>query len=110
MKVFHLEALKDSLSDIYNLRDEESKGCLISLGSAVMTAVYNVFITGIFYTGFLSMYGMSITGVVSSPLFPILPTASASFRQLFSAASKRERVCFWRQRSISMPCTLSPRT
>lgn len=63
MKNYRIQALKDSLSDIYNLRDDYAKGRLISLGSALMAAFYNVFITGIFYTGFLSMYGISITGV-----------------------------------------------
>ena len=52
-----------ALGEIYNLRDEYAKGRLISLADGLITAFYNVFITGIFYTGFLSMYGMSITDV-----------------------------------------------
>ena len=34
---------------------------MITLASNVLTGLYNIFITGIFYTGFLTMYGMSIT-------------------------------------------------
>ena len=68
-----------SLGDIYSLRDEESKGRLISLGSAVMTAVYNVFITGIFYTGFLSMYGISITGVGIVTFIPYIANCFSIF-------------------------------
>ena len=52
-----------ALGEIYNLKDEYAKGRLISLADGLITAFYNVFITGIFYTGFLSMYGMSITDV-----------------------------------------------
>ena len=63
MKKIDFQAIRLMLSDIYNLKDDSAKGRLISLGSGLMTAFYNVFITGIFYTGFLSMYGMSITGV-----------------------------------------------
>ncbi|MBQ7915560.1 MAG: MFS transporter [Firmicutes bacterium] len=51
-----------SITDIYSLADEDSKGRLIILTSSLLTTFYNVFITGIFYTGFLSMYGISITG------------------------------------------------
>ena len=50
-----------SFSDIFNLKDEEAKGRTIVLTSNILTTIYNVFITGIFYTGFLTMYGMSIT-------------------------------------------------
>ena len=50
-----------SFSDIFNLKDEEAKGRTIVLTSSILTTIYNVFITGIFYTGFLTMYGMSIT-------------------------------------------------
>lgn len=91
MKIFHLEALKDSLSDIYNLKDEESKGCLISLGSAVMTAVYNVFITGIFYTGFLSMYGMSITGVGIVSFIPYIANCFSVFSPAVLSRFKKRK-------------------
>ena len=50
-----------SLTDIFSFKDDESKGRVIALTSTLLTTFYNVFITGIFYTGFLSMYGMSIT-------------------------------------------------
>jgi len=56
-----------SFRDIFNLEDEEAKGRTITLSSNILTAVYNLFFTGIFYTGFLTMYGMSITdaGIVT---------------------------------------------
>ncbi len=76
------EDIRLSLSDIYSLQNDEAKGRLISLGSALMTAFYNVFITGIFYTGFLSMYDISITGVGIVTFIPYI----ASCFSLFSAS------------------------
>ena len=52
-----------SMSDIFSLKNDEAKGRTINLGCNLLAAFYNVFITGIFYTGFLSMYDISITGV-----------------------------------------------
>ena len=51
-----------SFTDIFNTKDDDAKGRVINLGCTLLAAFYNVFITGIFYTGFLSMYGISITG------------------------------------------------
>lgn len=48
---------------IYGWKDEKRKGRSISLISTLLTSFYNVFITGIFYTGFLSMYEISLVGV-----------------------------------------------
>ena len=71
-----------SLADIYNTKNDEAKGRLISLGSGLVAAFYNVFITGIFYTGFLSMYGISITGVGIVTFIPFI----ASCFSIFSSA------------------------
>lgn len=82
MRMNFLSSQKEIMSDIYNLRDDDAKGRLISLGSGLMTAFYNVFITGIFYTGFLSMYGISITGAGIISYIPMI----ASCFSLFSSA------------------------
>ena len=58
----HLKAYTDSLKEIYSTKEEKAKGRLITLGSSLAASFYNVFITGIFYTGFLTMYGIDITG------------------------------------------------
>ena len=73
------KSFTNSLSDMYSIRDEESKGRLISLGSAMITAFYNVFITGIFYTGFLSMYDISITGVGIVTFIPYIANCFSVF-------------------------------
>lgn len=52
-----------AFGEIFGFSDEDKKGRSITLASNLLTAIYNVFITGIFYTGFLSMYNISITGV-----------------------------------------------
>lgn len=93
MKMHFFHALKDSLSDIYNLRDDYAKGRLISLGSALMTAFYNVFITGIFYTGFLSMYGISITGVGIITFIPFIANCFSVFSSsILDRFKKRKKI------------------
>jgi len=77
-----LAAFRASLGDIYGLKDDHAKGRLISLGDSLVTSFYNVFITGIFYTGFLSMYGISITGVGVISFIPYI----ASCLSVFSSA------------------------
>lgn len=79
MRKFNFQARKDAFFEIYNLKDENAKGRLISLGDALVTALYNVFITGIFYTGFLSMYGMSITDVGIITYIPLIANCFSVF-------------------------------
>ncbi|MBQ4452506.1 MAG: hypothetical protein II912_09080, partial [Clostridia bacterium] len=74
-----ISELKPLLADIYSPRDEHSRGRLISLFSSLITSFYNVFITGIFYTGFLSMYGISITGVGIVSFIPYIGGCFALF-------------------------------
>ena len=57
-----LQGFRDTFMGIFNTRDDDARGRVINLCCTLLTAFYNVFITGIFYTGFLSMYGISITG------------------------------------------------
>lgn len=79
MRKFDFQARIGAFTDIYNLKDENAKGRLISLGSSLMTALYNVFITGVFYTGFLSMYGMSITSVGIISYIPLIANCFSVF-------------------------------
>jgi len=55
--------ITSQLRAVYGWRDEYKKGRSISLISSLLTSVYNVFITGIFYTGFLSMYDIDLVGI-----------------------------------------------
>ncbi len=85
--------LKPLLADIYSPREEHAKGRLVSLVSSLMTAFYNVFITGIFYTGFLSMYGISITGVGIVSFIPYIGGCFALFSPfVLRRFQKRKRV------------------
>ena len=57
-----LSAFRYSFTEIFNTRDDMSKGRVINLTCTLLTAIYNVFITGIFYTGFLTMNDINISG------------------------------------------------
>ena len=71
--------LLPQLKDIYSPGETNSRGRLISLISSLVTSFYNVFITGIFYTGFLSMYGISITGVGIVSFIPYIGSLFSLF-------------------------------
>lgn len=91
MKRIDFQALRLMLSDVYNLKDDHAKGRLISLGSSLMTSFYNVFITGIFYTGFLSMYGMSITGVGIISFIPYIASCFSVFSPMVLRRFKKRK-------------------
>ncbi len=74
-----IEAFRISFSDIFNTRDDMAKGRTINLTCTLLAAFYNVFITGIFYTGFLSMYGISITGVGIITFIPYIANLTSIF-------------------------------
>lgn len=93
-RVFDFNAFKLSLTDIYSPKNDDSKGRLISLGSSIMAAFYNVFITGIFYTGFLSMYGISITGVGIVTFIPYIASCFSVFSSsVLERFKKRKWIC-----------------
>ena len=79
MKKIDLRGMRASLGDIYSLRDDHAQGRLITLGSTLAVSFYNVFITGIFHTGFLSMYGISITGVGIITFIPFIASCFSIF-------------------------------
>lgn len=94
MMRFHridLRARKAAFVDIYNLKDENAKGRLISLGSALVSAFYNVFITGVFYTGFLSMYGMSISDVGIISYIPLIASCFSVFSSVILERIKKRK-------------------
>ena len=91
--LFNFRAMTHSLSDIYSTKNDEAKGRLISLGSALTAAFYNVFITGIFYTGFLSMYDISITGVGIVSFIPYIASCFSIFSSsILERIKKRKAV------------------
>ena len=74
-----LLAFKMSFTDIFNSRDDDAKGRTIQLFCNLMASFYNVFITGIFYTGFLTMYGISITGAGIVTFIPPIASVFSIF-------------------------------
>ena len=77
--------------DLFNSRDEEAKGRLISLCSVALSAIYNVFITGVFYTGFLSVYGMSITETGIVTFIPFIGNLFSVFSSKILSHFRRKR-------------------
>ena len=91
MRTYFMQGIKRDFIQIFNLRDEEAKGRVISLCSVVLTAVYNVFITGLFYTGFLSMYGMSITDAGIVTFIPFIGNLFSIFSSKILSHFKRRK-------------------
>ena len=71
--------LRKQLTTIYGWQDHQKRGRTIILLSNLITSFYNIFITGIFYTGFLSMYEIDLvsTGIIS--FIPTLAHCCAIF-------------------------------
>ena len=78
-------------TDIFSTRDDDSKGRLVYLGCVLLNAFYNVFITGIFYTGFLSMYGISITGAGIVTFIPYIANVFSIFSSKVLSRFKRRK-------------------
>ena len=89
----YLQEWKASFTEIFSFRDEESKGRVISLTSTLLVTFYNVFITGIFYTGFLTMYGMSITDTGILTFVPYIANLLSIFSpKLLGRFKKRKKL------------------
>ena len=87
----HFHRFADGFADIYGLQNDRTKGRLIFLGDTLLAAIYNVFITGIFYTGFLSMYGISITGVGIVTFIPYIASCFSVFSPLILKRFKKRK-------------------
>ena len=86
-----LQALWFVLADLFNIRDDDARGRVIYMSSVMFSAFYNVFITGIFYTGFLSMYDISITGVGIISFIPYIANVFTIFSSRALGRFKRRK-------------------
>lgn len=77
--------------DIFNFKNDDAKGRSIYLGCVLLAAFYNVFITGLFYTGFLSMYGMSITDTGIVTFIPYIGNLFSIFSSKILSRFKRRK-------------------
>lgn len=91
LKKWNLRAQLANLSDIYNTHEDYAKGRLISLISSLICSFYNVFITGIFYTGFLSMYGISITDFGIITFIPYIANCFSVFSGMILGKIKKRK-------------------
>lgn len=78
-------------TDIFNTRNDDARGRLIYLCCVLLASFYNVFITGIFYTGFLTMYGISITGAGVVTFIPYVANIFSIFSSKVLAKFKRRK-------------------
>lgn len=91
MKRNSLRLMYAEFTEIFNFRQDDAKGRFITLASVVLSALYNVFITGLFYTGFLSMYGMSITDAGIVTFIPFIGNLFSVFSSKLLARFKRRK-------------------
>lgn len=73
---------------LYGWREEQQRGRMIILLDALLTAVFNVFITGIFYTGFLTMYEIDL---VSVGIITFIPPLASTFHMFSPMILERIR-------------------
>lgn len=93
MLMAQLQKMKRDFLEVFGFRDEDAKGRTVYLFCVILNAFYNVFITGVFYTGFLSMNGMSITDAGIVTFIPYIGN-------LFSVFSSKILVHFKRRKPI----------
>ena len=86
-----LQTLTGPFRSLFNFQTDESKGRIIALSSTLLATVYNVFITGIFYTGFLTMYGMSITDTGILTFMPFLANILSAFSPMILSRFPRRK-------------------
>ena len=80
-----------SLGEVYNLKDDKAKGRLISLLFSLVAAIFNVFITGSLYTGFLTMNDIDIAGVGIISFIPCLASVTSVFSSLILERIKHQK-------------------
>ena len=86
-----LQAFAYTFTDLFNIRDDDARGRVVYLSCVLFSAFYNVFITGIFYTGFLSMYDISITGVGIISFIPSIANIFTIFSSRVLSRFKRRK-------------------
>ena len=89
----YIGRLRRDMGEIFGFYDENAKGRTVYIFCVILNAFYNVFITGVFYTGFLTMNGMSITDAGVVTFIPYLGN-------LFSVFSSKILVHFRRRKPI----------
>ena len=86
-----LQAFAFTFTDLFNIRDDDARGRVVYLSCVLFSAFYNVFITGIFYTGFLTMYDISITGVGIVSFIPPIANVFTIFSSRVLSRFKRRK-------------------
>ncbi len=81
----------NSLHTLYGWQDERRRGRSVMLLSGLLTAAYNALTSGIFYTGFLSMYGIDLVGVGVISFIPPVSSCFAIFSPMIVERFERRK-------------------
>lgn len=76
---------------IFGFHGSLSQGRLIGLCTTLVSALYNVFLTGTFYTGFLTVCGMSISDAGIITYIPLLASCFSLFSPFIFERIKRRK-------------------
>ena len=87
----YISNLRRDMSDIFGFHDEDAKGRTVYIFCVILNAFYNVFITGVFYTGFLTMNGMSITDAGVITFIPYLGNLFSVFSSKILSHIRRRK-------------------
>ena len=87
----YISNLRRDMSDIFGFHDEDAKGRTVYIFCVILNAFYNVFITGVFYTGFLTMNGMSITDAGVITFIPYLGNLFSVFSSKILSHFRRRK-------------------
>lgn len=80
MMLQHIRMMFSGFSSIFNFRNDYTRGrTLFLIAQTILVTVANIFISGTFYNGFLSMYDISISGVAILNYVPYIGAAFSIF-------------------------------
>lgn len=76
---------------VFNFEDEQAKGRCFLLMNTFIASIANVFITGVFYTGFLTLNGIDIVRVGIITFIPYIAWGFSLFSPLILSKIKKRR-------------------
>ena len=77
---------------VFNMRTNESRGRSMVLVSNLVSGVVNIFVAGVFYTGFLSVNGIDIVRVGVIAFIPYMSAAISLLSPRFLSLFKKRRL------------------
>lgn len=92
MLMQRMRMMLSGFSSIFNFRNDHTRGrTLFLIAQTILVTVANIFISGTFYNGFLSMYDISISGVAILNYVPYIGAAFSIFSPCILQYFKRRK-------------------